>query len=151
MARNQQEIFYSYLEYGSLKAFEDDVADRELLSVKVNTEVVLLTGIANPASLLSEIGGYTQRITHHRYPDHHNFSKKNITKLVQTFNALGSDDKLVITTEKDAQRLGSAEAKELLKGLPVYYLPVEAEIHEPEKARFNELIESYAAESTLDH
>lgn len=149
--RNQQEIFYSYLEYGSLRAFNELVEDRKLLSVKVSTEIVLLTGIANPAPLLSELGGYTQRITHHQYPDHHNFSKKNISKLVQAFHALRADDKLIITTEKDAQRLGSAEAKELLKDLPVYYLPVEAEIHEPEKARFNELIEKYAAEFTVDN
>lgn len=149
--RNQQEIFYSYLKYGSLKAFNEKIGDRPLLSVKVSTEILLLTGIANPAPLLSEIGGYTQLITHHRYPDHHNFNKKNISKLVQTFKALRGDDKLIITTEKDAQRLRSVDAQEPLKDLPVYYLPVEAEIHEPEKARFNELIEKYATELTVDH
>jgi len=74
-----------------------------------------------------------------------------MSKLVRAFEALYADDKLVVTTEKDAQRLGSAETKELLKGLPVYFLPVRAEIHEPERARFNELIENYAAESTVDH
>ncbi len=149
--RNQQEIFYSYLEYGDLRAINNEAGDRTLLSLKVSTKIILITGIANPEPLLSEIGGYTQLITHHRYSDHHNFTKKNISKLVQTFNALDTDDKLIITTEKDAQRLGSAEAKELLKGLPVYYLPVKAEIHEPEKARFNKLIEKYAAELTVDH
>ena len=149
--RNQQEVFYSYLEYGGLKPFNEEMKERELLSVKVTAKIVLLTGIANPAPLLSELGGYTQFITHHNYSDHHNFTKKNISKLVQAFNELGADDKLIITTEKDAQRLGSVEVKELLKGLPVYYLPVRAEIHEPERARFNELIEKYAAESTVDH
>lgn len=149
--RHQQEIFYSYLEYGSLKPFNDGGNERSLVSIKVSTEIVVLTGIANPAPLLSEIGGYTQLISHHRYNDHHNFNKKNITKLVQAFNALNTEDKIIITTEKDAQRLGSAETKELLKGLPVYYLPVVAEIHEPEKARFNQLIEKYAAEPTVNH
>jgi tetraacyldisaccharide 4'-kinase len=149
--RNQQEIFYSYLEYGDLKALNEEMKDRELMSIKVTTKIILLTGIANPATLLSEIGGYTQHITHHKYPDHHNFSKKNISKLVQEFEALYADDKLIITTEKDAQRLSSKEARELLQGLPVYYLPVQAEIHEPERARFNELIEKYAGEPTADH
>ncbi len=149
--RNQQEVFYSYLEYGSLKPFEGELHERELLTIKVSTKIVLLTGIANPAPLLSELGGYTQFITHHNYPDHHNFTKKNITKLAQAFHALTGDDKLIITTEKDAQRLGTEGVKELLKGLPVYYLPVTAEIHEPERARFNEIIEKYAAEPTVDH
>jgi tetraacyldisaccharide 4'-kinase len=83
--RNQQEIFYSYLVYGNLKPLSGAIEERELVSIKVSTTVVLLTGIANPETLLSEIGGYTQHITHHRYPDHHHFSKKNISKLVQSF------------------------------------------------------------------
>lgn len=148
---NQQEVFYSYLEYGDLKPINQEMEDRALLSIKVSAKIILLTGIANPAPLLSEIGGYTQFITHHSYPDHHNFSKRNIIRLVQAFNAVVADDKLIITTEKDAQRLGSVEVKELLNDLPVYYLPVRAEIHEPERARFNELIENYAAEPTIDH
>jgi tetraacyldisaccharide 4'-kinase len=149
--RNQQEVFFSYLVYGNLKPLDASMPERDFISVKVNTKVVLLTGIANPALLLSEIGGYTQHITHHNYPDHHHFTRKNISKLVQSFDALFGDDKLIITTEKDAQRLSSGDAKELLKGLPVYYVPVEAEIHEPEKSRFNELIENYARQPSVDN
>ena len=146
--RSQQHIFFSYLKYGNLIPLNSKMEVRALLSIKVTAQVILLTGIANPAPLLYELGGYTQHITHHSYPDHHNFSQKNISKLVSSFNRLSGDDKLIITTEKDAQRLGSKEIKELLDSLPVYYLPVEAEIHEPEKAQFNEFIEKYAAEFT---
>ena len=146
--RSQQHIFFSYLKYGDLIPLNSEMEVRALLSIKVTSKVILLTGIANPAPLLYELGGYTQHITHHSYPDHHNFSQKNISKLVSSFNKLSGEDKLIITTEKDAQRLGSKEIKELLDSLPVYYLPVEAEIHEPEKAQFNELIEKYAAEFT---
>lgn len=146
--RSQQHIFFSYLKYGNLIPLNSEMEVRALLSIKVTAQVILLTGIANPAPLLFELGGYTQHITHHSYPDHHNFSQKNISKLVSSFNRLSGEDKLIITTEKDAQRLCSKEIRELLDSLPVYYLPVEAEIHEPEKAQFNELIEKYAAEFT---
>lgn len=149
--RNQQNIFFSYLEYGNLIPLNSEMEERTLLSIKVSAQVILLTGIANPAPLLSELGGYTQHIIHHSYPDHHNFSQKNITKLVSSFNRLPGDEKLIITTEKDAQRLGSKEIKVLLDSLPVYYLPVEAEIHEPEKADFNHMIQTYAAELTTDN
>jgi tetraacyldisaccharide 4'-kinase len=149
--RDQQEVFFSYLDYGNLKPLDESLEDRDLLSVKVTTKVFLLTGIANPGPLVFEIGGYTQHLEHHQYPDHHNFNRKNIAKLVRSFRALDEPDKLIITTEKDAQRLGSAEARELLQGLPVYYLPVQAEIHEPERAQFNDLIQKYAAEPTIDN
>ena len=149
--RSHQEVFYSYLEYGDLEPLNAEMEVRKLLSIKVTTNIILITGIANPAPLLSEIGGYTQLITHHNYADHHNFTRKNISKLVQAFEAVNAEDKLIVTTEKDAQRLGSFATKELLKALPVYFLPVRAEIHQPERARFNELIEKYAAEPTVNH
>ncbi|MEJ7779532.1 MAG: tetraacyldisaccharide 4'-kinase [Daejeonella sp.] len=149
--RNHQEVFFSYLQYGTLKPLNEAHEERDLLSVKVSAKVILLTGIANPAPLLYEIGGYTQHIIHHKYPDHHNFSKKNMSKLVGAFNRLDGDDRLIITTEKDAQRLGSKEISELLADVPVYYLPVMAEIHEPEKVQFNNLIEKYAAELTVNN
>lgn len=147
----QQKLFYSYLDYGNLVPLDGDKDELPLLTLKVSTKVILLTGIANPSLLLSEIGGYTQHIVHHNYSDHHNFSIKNITKLVKSFDQVKVDDKLIITTEKDAQRLNSPELKELLKGLPVYYLPIVAEIHEPDRAKFNEIIKAYAAESTVNN
>jgi tetraacyldisaccharide 4'-kinase len=149
--KKQQELFYSFLDYGNLQALDPAAGQLPLLSIKVSTTVILLTGIANPAQLLSEIGGYTQHIIHHKYPDHHNFSKKNISKLVAAYSQIKNDDKVIITTEKDAQRLNSPELRELLTGFPVYYLPVVAEIHEPERAHFNDLIKTYATESTVNN
>lgn len=145
-----QELFFSYLRYGDLIPFAPGEDPRKLFSLKISTRILLLTGIVNPAPLVFELGGYTQYIIHQRYPDHHNFTRKNIIKLVSSFNELGGSDRLIITTEKDAQRLRAPELAELLSGLPVYYLPVEAEIHQPEKRRFDELIRKYAAELTVD-
>ena len=103
-----------------------------------------ITGIANPKPLVDKLKSITNKVKHHDYPDHHPFSKKNITKLVSDFSAASEAKKVIITTEKDAQRLQAAGIKELLKGLPVYYLPVTAKIHQPDAARFNNLIEEYA-------
>jgi tetraacyldisaccharide 4'-kinase len=58
---------------------------------------------------------------------------------------LKGDDNLIITTEKDAQRLRTSDIGTKLKDLAVYYLPVEAEFLEPERTKFNNLIEEYAS------
>lgn len=147
----RQQIFFSYLKYGSLRPLNERDPDRELNTIKDLSKIILLTGIANAVPLLTELQRHTRHIEHQKYPDHHNFSKKNISKLVQSFDASDADDKLIITTEKDAQRLRSNSIKELLKDLPVYYLPVEAEIYDPERALFNELVERYAAEPTINN
>ncbi len=138
-----QQIFFSYLDYGTLCPLYPGL----LSSPECITEehsVFLLTGIANPKPLVDKLKSNTNKVKHHDYPDHHPFSKKNITKLVSDFNAASETKKVIITTEKDAQRLQAAGVKELLKGLPVYYLPVTAKIHQPDEARFNNLIEEYA-------
>ena len=91
------------------------------------------------------------KIIHHQYPDHHQFNEKNITKLVNVFYDLADGDNLIITTEKDAQRLGVEYISTQLKELPIYSLPIEAEFREPEKTKFNQYIEEYASKSARNH
>ncbi len=140
-------LFFSFLKYGNLKSFNENAHDRSLNSINQKSKVILLTGIAKASLLLAELASYGPELIHHQYPDHHQFSDKNIAKLVNEFNELIGDDNLIITTEKDAQRLRVAGIIEQLKDLAIYYLPVEAAFKDPEVTRFNNLIEGYASKS----
>jgi len=139
-----QEIFFSYLEYGELTALNGE-HNLPLSAINEETELIVITGIANTVTLLDELKRYTRSIIHHNYRDHHNFSTKNIIKLASAWSASGANTKLIITTEKDAQRLRSPELNELLKDLPVYYLPVTTKIHKPGEEQFNQIIDQYVA------
>lgn len=141
-------LFFSFLKYGNLKSFNENAHDRSLNSINQKSKVILLTGIAKASLLLAELASYGPELIHHQYPDHHQFSDKNIAKLVNEFNELTGDDNLIITTEKDAQRLRTAGIIVQLKDLAIYYLPVEAAFNEPEVKKFNNLIEEYASKST---
>jgi tetraacyldisaccharide 4'-kinase len=136
-----QSVFFSYIHYGELVSIEGEF--RSLDSISITTSVLLLTGIANPAPLVKEIRKYTNDISHHSYPDHHVFTPKNMIKLAADFNNLNNSDKIIITTEKDLQRLKSAEIKGFLHGLPVCFLRVKAAFHEPERTAFDALIQNY--------
>jgi tetraacyldisaccharide 4'-kinase len=136
-----QPVFFSYIQYGELVSLDGNF--RSLHTISTATSVVLLTGIANPTPLINELLKYTNDIHHHSYPDHHVFTPKNMIKLAADFNNLDSRDKLIITTEKDLQRLKSPDIKKSLQGLPVYFLPVKAALHDPEKAAFDALIVNY--------
>lgn len=148
---NHQQVFFSSLQYGHLKRFPHGQGELNLESITSETHVYLLTGIANPRPLVELIEQYSTNIVAQRYPDHHQFSKKNIAKLVTAFKEQPASDKIIITTEKDAQRLNSHRFPELLKALPVYYLPVKAVIHPPEDERFNNLIKEYVRKHTVNH
>ncbi|MDF3078099.1 MAG: tetraacyldisaccharide 4-kinase [Sphingobacteriaceae bacterium] len=139
-----QRLFYSFLNYDSLRSVYGNES-LELSELANGYSVVLLTGIANTKPLIDELRKFTDAIIHHRYPDHHPFTRKNIAKLAGTYGGIVSTKKIIITTEKDAQRLQPQSVRELLTGLPVYYLPVSARIHSPGEDEFNQLIRDYVA------
>jgi tetraacyldisaccharide 4'-kinase len=145
-----QSLFFSYLKYGKLKSVYEDRISRPMNSLNNASTIILLSGIANPKPLIDVLHGSEAKLIHHEYPDHHNFTEKNIAKLVREISELEEGDNLIITTEKDAQRLNSNKFKNQLKGIPVFYLPVEADFNEPEKTSFNNLIINYAKESAVD-
>lgn len=147
---DNQFLFFSFLNYGNLKSLFQNHISRPLSSLNSASNIILLSGIANPKPLLEMLNGFQVNLIHHEYSDHHNFTEKNIVKLVGEFNELKSGDNLIITTEKDAQRLNSKRFKSLLSGAPIFYLPIEADFDELEKKSFNSLILNYATESTVD-
>lgn len=146
-----QKVFLSFLVYKQLRCFENETVVRDLKTIKPQTQVLLLTGIANPTPLVNELKQYSSNILHHNYSDHHNFSIENITRLVAAFNSIGHDDKIIITTEKDIQRLKSRALKAILKGIPLYFLPVEIKIHTPDEEAFNTLINNYVTKYSANY
>ncbi len=115
-----------------------------------DTVVFLLTGIANPAPLLSHIKQHTSQIRHHDYPDHHTFSKAEVAKLVNAFRQEKAVPKIIITTEKDAQRLSAIGIKDLLQDLPIFFLPIKIEILAEDKLIFDQNVINYVSSYTRD-
>ncbi|MBS1533338.1 MAG: tetraacyldisaccharide 4'-kinase [Bacteroidetes bacterium] len=116
-----------------------------------DTTVFLLTGIANPTPLVNYIKNYTQNIIHHRYPDHHRFSLKNISKLAEEFNSSAAHKKLIITTEKDAERLLEHDLEQHAKALPILILPIATEFLDVGGAQFDHLVKEYVREHSANH
>ncbi len=112
----------------------------ELSRVK---EIVLLTGIANPGPLVSYLRRLGIPLSHHKYADHHPFSHHNIQKLLADFNSKPATTTILLTTEKDAQRLKSKEFTRMLSSLPFYYLPIRSEVLQPERKEFETFIFEY--------
>lgn len=116
-----QHLFFSTINYLPLQALGGEMAN---ISITADTTVFLLTGIAGTEAIENYLAGFGATVIRHKYPDHHQFSTKNITKLANEFSADASANKLIITTEKDAQRLKQPELLLLLTDLPVLVLPI---------------------------
>ncbi|HKG05223.1 MAG TPA: tetraacyldisaccharide 4'-kinase, partial [Pedobacter sp.] len=141
------EPIISFLEYGKLTSLNQRHR-QPAPQLSAITHIFLLTGIANPKPLLSHLEQYSLNIHHHEYADHYNFRTRDVEKLVNAFQEHPSKDKLIITTEKDVQRLNNAALKELLLNLPVFYLPVKIALGDKDKAIFDQKILDYVSGTT---
>lgn len=138
-------LFFSAIRYGELTSlFTKETRRIDFLKDKT---VFLLTGIANPKPLLDEISGHARAIVHHDYPDHHSFSRENLSKLIRAFSDHPAKEKIILTTEKDAQRLFDVTFKELLLNLPVFYLPIKVNIDQDHTQAFNQKILNYVSDT----
>jgi tetraacyldisaccharide 4'-kinase len=146
-----QHLFFTAINYQHLQNIggrgTDTVIDKD-------TTVFLLTGIANAKPLLQYLKGSTSHIIHHNYPDHHPFTLKNITKLAAEFQSCPSQKKIILTTEKDAQRLEESWFRSALPDegdLPVFVIPIAVEFLNGGGEQFNRLIIDYVRAHTTHH
>jgi tetraacyldisaccharide 4'-kinase len=126
-----QKLFFSKIEYNQSLKGEGD----ELLLSELKTDVVLVTGIANPISLITYLNEKEVSFTHLEYADHHHFSEQDISKIKKEQTKLQSDKKIILNTEKDYVRL-----KGKLENL--YYLEIYNSFLVNESG-FDEEIKSY--------
>jgi tetraacyldisaccharide 4'-kinase len=143
-----QSLFFTSVSYCS---FETREGKRTNTTIDKDTTVFLLTGIANPKPLVQYIKKHTSMVLHHNYPDHHRFSLKNITKLADEFSACATQKKVIITTEKDAQRLVEHELQPVVKTLPVLVIPVGIQFLDNGGQQFDQLVTEYVREHTANH
>ncbi|WP_455586500.1 tetraacyldisaccharide 4'-kinase [Bacteroides sp.] len=146
-----QMLFFSSFRYGNLQPIFPDIAgktERRLCSLLPDEQVLLLTGIASPDTIVQELERYTPHIDLLSFDDHHNFSARDMQLIKERFNKLKGEQRLIITTEKDATRLVHHPAldKELKKH--IYVLPIEVEILQNQQDIFNQHIIRYVRENT---
>jgi tetraacyldisaccharide 4'-kinase len=136
----KQALFFTSISYLPLQDLQGQAAD---VVIDADTTIFLLTGIANAHPLLEHLKNQTSHIIHHKYPDHHQFSLKNISKLADDFLACTAQKKLIITTEKDAQRLGEQELQQVIKKLNILVLPIGIEFLNGQQKQFDKLVTDY--------
>ncbi len=143
-----QRLYFTTLEYAALQPmFQTSPADIPQLDSLHDTHVLLLTGIASPEQLEHDLSPLTSHLTPLTFADHHQFAKKDVQLINDTFAALPSP-KLIITTEKDATRLNNIEglSDDVKKNL--YILPVRISFMQDQEDTFNQQIRNYVRKNS---
>ncbi len=152
-----QQLFFSSFLYANLQpVFPAQSSDAEMASVNkeiplsalTDTNVLLMTGIASPISILEKLKDSAKQIDLLEFNDHHDFSSRDMQRIKERFHKLKGEHRLIITTEKDATRLINHPALDKELKPFIYALPIEIEILQNQQDKFNQHIIDYVRENT---
>lgn len=125
-----QKLFFSRYMYGGLMpVFPDDSPYKASLGMLTeNDYVLLLTGIAHPRYFVRHFKSYPFKVKVDHYPDHHDYTRTDIEQILNKFNSLKGDRKIIVTTEKDAVRLSCNPYYPKSLKPYTFYLPISVEM-----------------------
>lgn len=136
--QNYQKVFFSYLKYGPIVALDGTDAAIDLHKLD---GVLAVTGIAHPEPMVEELRR-SCKVQHIAFPDHHDYTKRDMARIREAFDAVKGGRKIILTTEKDAMRLRGMTGE-----MPFYVLPVEVAFHKEREQNFDQVIESTVREN----
>lgn len=141
-----QKLFFTTLKYGSLIPVYCG-EKRKMESIGKDENILLLTGIASPEQMVTDIRPYTENIVQMNFPDHHQFTPKDINRINEEFAGMPSP-KIIITTEKDNTRLFGMEGLSEEVRHSMFILPVEVCFMQEQEEMFNEKIIGYVRKNS---
>lgn len=136
-----QKVYFTKIEYGS----PYHLFTKETKFLEPETNVLLVCGIANPKPLQEILTTYSASYELLFFTDHHIFTIDDLEEIKKQFSKIESQNKIILTTEKDGVRLAKYESE--LKQLPIYIIPIRHKFLFGQENEFEkivlEFVESY--------
>ena len=130
-----QKSFFSSISYQDCRSIFSNKSIENLN----NYNITLITSIANAENLKKYLEEKGNIVNPFSFPDHHNYTTKDIQYILSKYKSSISDKNIILTTEKDKVKL--TKFKEDFKGVELYFFPVKTEIHKSRE--FNNEILKY--------
>jgi tetraacyldisaccharide 4'-kinase len=140
-----QQLFFTHFSYGEpVSVFRRKIirlTTSELISM--DYKLLVVTGIAYPKPLMDYLNSKGLSSELLAFPDHHEFSKKDIRSIREKFNSIDSINKIILTTEKDSVRFHQLHnlPEEIVSSL--FYIPVHVEFSDGKRKDFETMIKDY--------
>lgn len=129
-------IFYTGIEYDRPVTRSGEFLEQELTAY----EIVLFCGIANPSPLRSHLIAQGNLVHMLTFPDHYNYTDKDFHRIENYFRSISpKTNKIILTTEKDIQRIPDSALREL----PLFYIPIHLKSMDHQQQTFDRFILHY--------
>jgi tetraacyldisaccharide 4'-kinase len=129
-----QKLFFTAISYGT----PYHLTKHDFRFVDEQTEVLLVTGIANPRPLKNYLEERIHTYYMMHYKDHHIFSIDDWKDINKRFDSIQSEKKVIMTTEKDAMRL--LKFRQEIDTMPFYVVPIEHKFLFHQETEFNDAV-----------
>jgi tetraacyldisaccharide 4'-kinase len=132
-----QQVFFSTIHYST--PYHITTAEKKEITEEL--EVLLVTGIANPAPLKKLLQEACAAYYQLSYDDHHIFTIDDLKEIITRFEDINAGTKIIVTTEKDAVRLSKFENQ--LKDLPFFVIPIEHKFLFDQGSAFDNAVKAF--------
>ncbi|MCR5013690.1 MAG: tetraacyldisaccharide 4'-kinase [Bacteroidales bacterium] len=140
----RQQVFFSYLEYEELRPMNNS-ASRLKADNGLGDSALLFCGIAHPEPLANEMKSKFRNLELMPFADHHPYRHDDIERILQRYDGLPGDKKIIVTTEKDYARLTKNPYLCHFDTVPLFVAPVRVRFHQEES--INNEIKSYVRQN----
>jgi len=142
---SHQKVYFSFIQYGQITPFFEGQ------SIPKKSAVLALAGIANPQIFEAYLKQKYEQVWLMAFPDHHLLTDIEINKVFIDFDLMPQQEKIIVCTEKDYQKLIQAPYGDQLKKYPFFYLPIEVVFFEEDKGNFDQNITHYVERNRSYH
>ena len=134
-----QTLYFTTIKYGAIHPVFEAVSNMNISK----SNCLLVTGIANAKPLVDHVASITKNTNHITFPDHYAYSQKDQEAIIMAYNQMPGDNKIILTTEKDAVRFRDFMNVNEILIEKMYYIPIEIEFMYNDNDSFNKQILNY--------
>ena len=133
-----QHLFFTTIAYDTPQAIFPEGDPRYLYAQRL----ILFTGIANDRPLARFLCSTYKIVKHFNFPDHHEFSRSDMMSIRSAADSFPTS--VIMTTEKDCQRVRDSKAVPESLKQRMFYAPIKTVFLRPEdQERFMVILKSY--------
>lgn len=140
-----QQLLFSHISYG--KPVPLYKKHKDLLK-KRYTNILLFSGVANSYPLQEHLQTMCTDLHVMDFKDHHKYTLQDLEKIKDNYDNMFTRNKVIFTTEKDAMRLDKSVLRDVIKNMPVFYIPIKFKFHNGDSVIFDDQIREYVEKDT---
>ncbi|MBL4753019.1 MAG: tetraacyldisaccharide 4'-kinase [Flavobacteriales bacterium] len=148
--KDDQSLLFSFVAYDDLVpalGTDEHIMANKAFYFERGYAILLVTGIADSLPLQEYYGQNIGELTHMKFGDHHEFTMADIQKIRKNFDNIANENKIILTTEKDAMRLAIPGVAKAFENLPIFYLPIKIKFQDDDGKKFNKQIIDYVTKN----